>query len=323
VNRRVPILVAAVAAVAVLSSCSTFDDTAAKVGPTKISGDAFGAIVDAFEDVCTPATDPAECDGKITPQVLSDLQLRVAEGPGYDGDAARFWLGYLVRQQLATITLARLGGAITPDDQQQAQAAIDADTTVSLFPEALKSEIVTSVAVQNAITRIASVPTPAELESRYSADPASTGALCLRHILVPTLAEAQDIEARLAEGEAFADLAAKFSTDTVSAAAGGALGSDEAPCNLLAELVGNFDPRFLQGALHAKPGVPTEPVRSSFGWHIILARPYSEVADGLPLAVGTDPYRAALYADFTTVPVSVNSRYGQWDPVQVQLVPNV
>ena len=306
-NRRVPILAAALAAVTVFSSCSTFDDTAASVAGLHISRQSFESDLKAWES-------------EGSQQVLAGLKLTALDGPAIDGDVARFWLGYLIRLKIGETLLADRGGVLTDADTAGLDEKLNADPSVSQLADSLKSSVKQELAVAKAVQRmITAAPSPADLEASYSADPARTGALCLRHILVKTLAEAQDIEALLADGGDFATLAGQHSLDTASGQAGGALGSDTQPCTLLATLTGQFDPAFLAGALHAKPGVPTAPVKSSFGWHIILARPFSEVSDGLSALVATDPATAAIFAAYATTTVSVASRYGVWDAVTAKV----
>ena len=96
-----------------------------------------------------------------------------------------------------------------------------------------------------------------------------------RMILVATEKEAQDIEARLAKGEKFEDLAKKYSLDG-SKDYGGDLGYFTA-----AEMV----PEFSKAAFALKVGEISQPVKTDFGWHIIrledrkqgAAQPYDQV----------------------------------------------
>ena len=81
-----------------------------------------------------------------------------------------------------------------------------------------------------------------------------------RHILVETEAEANDVLARLAAEEDFAAIAEDVSTDTVSAARGGAL--DPAIPEIY---VGPF----ADAVRDAEVGVVVGPVQSEFGYHII------------------------------------------------------
>lgn len=96
-----------------------------------------------------------------------------------------------------------------------------------------------------------------------------------RHILVGTEKEANDIEARLKNGEKFEDLAKQYSLDG-SKDYGGDLGYFTAP-----EMV----PEFSKAAFALKPGEVSAPVKTDYGWHIIkvedrkmgAAQPYDQV----------------------------------------------
>lgn len=84
----------------------------------------------------------------------------------------------------------------------------------------------------------------------------------VRHILVDTEEEAKNIIALLAKkGNKFEKLAEK-SKDTGSAAQGGSLGW---------AVPSNFVPPFANAVLNLKKGERTkEPVRTDFGWHVIM-----------------------------------------------------
>lgn len=83
-----------------------------------------------------------------------------------------------------------------------------------------------------------------------------------RHILVKTQAEAQQIIDQLNKGANFADLAKKDSTDTGTAKQGGELGWFQA---------GQMVPEFSAAVAKLKPGQYTKtPVKTQFGWHVIL-----------------------------------------------------
>ena len=112
-----------------------------------------------------------------------------------------------------------------------------------------------------------------ELQSMYASDREAALEASERdsaHILLEitperndaeTLALAQAVQARLAAGEPFADLAQQLSDDVGSAAAGGALGSVGK---------GVFDPEF-EAALWSlvEPDQVSDPVRTEFGYHLI------------------------------------------------------
>ena len=100
-----------------------------------------------------------------------------------------------------------------------------------------------------------------------------------RHILVGTEKEAEDIVARLANGEKFEDLAKQFSLDG-SKDYGGDLGYFTQP-----EMV----PEFSKAAFALKAGETSQPVKTDFGWHIIrledrkqgAAQPYDQVKSAI------------------------------------------
>jgi peptidyl-prolyl cis-trans isomerase C len=80
-----------------------------------------------------------------------------------------------------------------------------------------------------------------------------------RHILVASEDEARDISARLANGEAFEELAAEYSLDG-SGELGGDLGYFTAE-----DMVQPFS----QAAFSLEVGEVSEPVQTEFGWHVI------------------------------------------------------
>jgi peptidyl-prolyl cis-trans isomerase C len=104
---------------------------------------------------------------------------------------------------------------------------------------------------------------------------AQTERVRARHILVGTEKEAQDIEAKLKDGEKFEDLAKKYSLDG-SKDYGGDLGYFTAQ-----EMVADFS----KAAFALKAGEISQPVKTDFGWHVIkledrkmgAAQPYDQV----------------------------------------------
>ncbi|MFT5987803.1 MAG: peptidyl-prolyl cis-trans isomerase D [Marinobacter psychrophilus] len=84
------------------------------------------------------------------------------------------------------------------------------------------------------------------------------------HILIEDTADAdalvESIQQRLADGEDFAALAQELSIDTVSGEQGGDLGFAGR---------GVYDPAFDEALFSLEPGVVSDPVRTSFGVHLI------------------------------------------------------
>jgi parvulin-like peptidyl-prolyl isomerase len=102
------------------------------------------------------------------------------------------------------------------------------------------------------------------LRDDVASDITETGPFAdVRHILVATEEEAQDVLAALQAGESFADLAKAVSTDTSNASQGGELGW--AP-------VTQYVKPFQDAVLSAEIGEFVGPVQTEFGYHILQVR---------------------------------------------------
>jgi len=156
-------------------------------------------------------------------------------------------------------------------------------------------------------------PAIGEIEKLYSDSPASAGVLCLSHILVKTEAEAKTVLADLKSGTKFADVAAKKSIEPGADKSGGSLANGDQPCQALANLQTSFDKDFMIGAVAAKPGVPTGPVKSSFGYHVILSAPFADVKDSVATVVAENPGTTLLAGYMSKTDIKVNSTYGVWN----------
>src|SRR4029077_2899533 len=116
----------------------------------------------------------------------------------------------------------------------------------------------------------------AKIQQQYEQGPGTVGYACLRHIVVPTEAEAQAATARLKAGESFADVAAAFSTDpAASSGQGTLLGANGEACIPLDTLAESYDASVIDAVKAAKVGVPTDPVKTSQGYQILMVRPFS------------------------------------------------
>ncbi|TFD99223.1 peptidylprolyl isomerase [Jeotgalibacillus salarius] len=81
-----------------------------------------------------------------------------------------------------------------------------------------------------------------------------------RHILVQDEETALEVKQQLEDGADFAELAKEYSTEPAAQETGGELGFFSA---------GEMDPAFEEAAFSLEPNVISEPIESSFGWHII------------------------------------------------------
>jgi parvulin-like peptidyl-prolyl isomerase len=140
---------------------------------------------------------------------------------------------------------------------------------------------------------------------------------CASHILVATRAEADDVLARIEAGEDFAALAAELSTDTGSGAQGGDLGCTP-PDSFVAE--------FAEALTTAEVDVPTEPVESEFGFHVILLREdelptADEVVEALTAQGVGEATNAWFIEQVEAAEVTVDESYGTWQTNPPQVVP--
>ena len=131
------------------------------------------------------------------------------------------------------------------------------------------------------------------------------------HILVKTLPEAQAVEAQLAGGAKFADVAKAKSIDTGSAKQGGSLG-----CFATGQFVAVFE----KATKAAKIGVPTAPVHSQFGYHVILTTKYVPPTFAAlqpqirqQLVQQLNLVQKFVSAGLSKATVHVDPAYGTWD----------
>jgi parvulin-like peptidyl-prolyl isomerase len=136
----------------------------------------------------------------------------------------------------------------------------------------------------------------------YEGGPDASGLVCAAHILVDSRDEADEVVDRLESGEEFAPLAAEVSTDPGSAASGGSLG-----CLPTGQFEVQFIPEFVDAALAAEVGIPTPPVESEFGWHVIQLVPADQLGDQDAIAL-----RLATFDE--RYDIVINPRFGRWDP---------
>jgi len=102
----------------------------------------------------------------------------------------------------------------------------------------------------------------------------------LKHILVESKGEAEELYQRLKKGEEFEKLALEFSQDTVTKDKGGDLGFFT---------YDRMSLEFRESAFELKEGEFSKPIKTYFGWHILKVgekkkteqKPYQEIKDGL------------------------------------------
>jgi foldase protein PrsA len=127
----------------------------------------------------------------------------------------------------------------------------------------VRSALREQVILDKALTKDVTI-TPAQIKDYFNKNRASFDKpeeVTARHILVPTLTLANQIEAQLkANPQQFAELAKKYSTDPGSKDKGGELGAFRR---------GQMVPAFDKYAFSAPIGQISPPIKSPFGYHII------------------------------------------------------
>jgi parvulin-like peptidyl-prolyl isomerase len=155
------------------------------------------------------------------------------------------------------------------------------------------------------------------LRQRLAADEPPLEQRSVRHILVETEEEAQDVVAELEDGADFAELAQERSVDTGSGAQGGELGS--APR-------GAYVPEFDEAAWDADVDEIVGPIESQFGFHVLQVTDTEETAvedldvQQLDQLVG-QALGARIQQAFDAAEVEVDPAFGEWDPAQTAVVP--
>ena len=137
--------------------------------------------------------------------------------------------------------------------------------------------------------------------------------VAVRHILVPTQAEAENLLGQLRGGADFIALAKQYSQDTNTRDLGGALGFVESNKPVMG--IGN-DPEFVSAVLPLEPGQLTV-TKSRLGWHVVkvekregggmipVDQVYEEISKGLTSQIFGQVYNEAL----TQARQEINARY--------------
>ncbi|MFA5774509.1 MAG: peptidylprolyl isomerase [Ilumatobacteraceae bacterium] len=298
--RRTQFRIAGAIALVALSACSSAVTTsAARIGDDRLS-------VDDFE---------------LTVQQLGDAgQLDIVNGR-VSGESSRSVLGALLRGMATTQMLDIYGEPVTDADRKVVLDQLEQDSQTALLGPELKELIVSLNSEDLALQRV-EVPDMVALAETYAKEPAKLGAMCMRHILVADESTAKKVINLYNDGEDFAQLAGTYSTEPGATTSGGILGSATSECLALAEIQTGFDAGFTAGALRAKENVAYGPVKSSFGWHVILIRPFDEIADPLNALLSVDPGNTLLTGYLATADISIKSSYGRWNPPTGQIVAN-
>jgi foldase protein PrsA len=301
----------AIALSVVLAACGAAAPPAATVGDDRITDDQLAQDISAFRFLST--INQAPCGQAI-------------DGETAQSACARFTLTTLIQEDLVkgyardhnitvdrsevTRSLTDLRSALgdTLDQQLAAEGLTERDLTDIVGRILLFNQVQKTVA--------ASRVDDAQVRRLYQEQRLQFTQIHAKHILVKTQAQALAIEQQVTANN-FGRLAERDSIDTVSGSNGGDLGSLPAS---------RLDATFVQAALALKPGEISEPVHTTFGWHIIRlvsvdVQPLDQVRDQL-----TGPLQASAFTDWLKEQlgsrrITVNPKYGRFDPSTGNVVP--
>lgn len=273
------------------------------------SGSAFSSSNDAFS---VNGKSYSKDDFNSLSQALIDLKQFTATNGKIKTEDAQAVIQTLVRYEAFLQFIKVRGISITEAQRTKVlEQAQNDETYASAAP--LLQDLLVNLNLASTVLQSIKAPTDSELKALYEKSPASSGALCMSHILVKTKDEALAVLKDLESGVSFAEEAAKKSTEPGADKSGGSLALNGEKCSALSELQQNFDKDFLAGAVAAKMGVPSGPVKTSFGYHIILNHNYDDVKASLTKVLSENSGSHLLSGFLTTADVKVNSIYGTWN----------
>lgn len=245
-------------------------------------------------------------------QQLSDAGQITLENGVVPMDAVRSVLAAIIRGEATKQILAQYNVTVTDADTKAVVDQVSQDAGYDTLGQELKDLIIGLNSGDLALARV-KAPSEADIEKMYNDSPASVGALCAQHILVKDEATAKEVIQKLNDGGDFKKLAGEYSTEPNAATTGGILGSTDGDCISLSDYQSQFDSAFTAGALTAKVGVPTGPVKSSFGYHVIMIRPFADIKASIVMMLSKSPGMLLMTGFLATHKVTIASEYGRWD----------
>lgn len=259
---------------------------------------------------------------------LEENGLEVPESESSIGSqVTALWLSDLVNQVVMDAELDDRGIEVTEADRDAVRDQIGESyggaDVFEEFPEAFRDKVLERAARWNALlTRGGGEvvpPTEAEARAFYDENADQLGACpsgrSVAHILLETEAEAEAVKADLDAGSDFAELAAERSIDPTAATNAGDLGCLQD---------GAFVAPFEEAAKAAVIDEPTAPVKTDFGYHVILASEFAapafdEVKDQLleylvsqAEQAASQDVSAAVQERLADAEIDVDPRYGTW-----------
>jgi PPIC-type PPIASE domain len=198
--------------------------------------------------------------------VSTSYLSQIVEQAAVDAEFSELKLEITPAERTAAVLHSKQAFGLSSEFSQDAQGNqvwVGPGVVYASFPKALQDVLVDRQARADAVATYYSTPTIAKEQALYDefATTICPSGRLVAQILVKDAQTASSIVAQLRGGASFADLARTKSTDTTSAKTGGSVGC----------LRRNVFVKEFETAAYAAPfGVPTGPVKSSLGYHVIL-----------------------------------------------------
>lgn len=297
---------------------------AVEVGPLKLKyGDAVKIDRSEFEKELKALNDNKQLQAASGGNGLAGAGKKTV-----DPRLAAGWLTAVIYDKLITHEFEKRRLKVTAADtaaaKDQLSTQFGSPEVADAFPGWFKTRLVDrnarAVAVRGALSGLDF--SEASLRKYFDDHKAEFSQNCLSHILVKNQADAVAVLARLKGGEDFATVAKAVSIDTGSGAKGGDLG-----CNPK----GVFVPEFDEVASELPINQLSDPVRTQYGFHIILVKERKdasfesarEQAKAALNAESQGAFREFLGAAVSSARVTVDARYGTFEPPQTGAAPEV
>jgi len=280
-RRFAPVLMVGVVALAASGCSSTMNDAA-----TITSNDANGAHTTHI----ARADFLSQLHALVSNQKASSAQLAGDRTNTTDQRAAAFWLGQLVFLAAVDAEFRAHNLSVTPADRDAAKQLISGN----LFPQQVFAGFAPSLQNQllDGWSRLAAVI------RYYESCPSGR---FVEHILLRTHDDAEAAFNQIRAGQPFGTVAKAKSIDTGSAQAGGALGC---------LTPGEFVPEFQTAAKQVPFDTVTVPVKTKFGYHLILVRHWDPVADQGYVQALDQAARTAVFGRLAQLHVRLDPRFG-------------
>jgi parvulin-like peptidyl-prolyl isomerase len=195
-------------------------------------------------------------------------------------------MGIKVTDQEIATQLKQLKQQYFQGDEQKYQAEL---VKQGLTDQQVRDELRTRILsnkIFEAVTKSVNV-TEADITNYYkqnSSNYQQPESRDVRHILVKTQSQAQDLYNRIKAGASFAALAKKYTQDQASKAAGGKFTAFKG------RTVAPFD----EFVFSAKNGELSKPIKTQYGWHIIQVLSAVKPATSTPLSQVHDSIKTTL-----------------------------